>query len=43
MTNRSDFEEWAEEALTEVGLADIDLFLQTVYNKANRKEQDHHR
>lgn len=40
---RDYFEEWAEEALTEVGLADIDLFLQTVYNKANRKEQDHHR
>ena len=33
------FDEWAEEALTEVGLTDIDLYLQTVYNKANRIEQ----
>ncbi len=34
---RDYFEEWAEEALTEVGLTDIDLYLQTVYNKANRR------
>ena len=36
---RDYFEEWAEEALFEVGLTDIDLYLQTVYNKANRKDK----
>lgn len=36
---RDYFEEWAEEALTEVGLTDIDLYLHTVYNKANRRDR----
>ena len=36
---RDYFEEWAEEALTEVGLTDIDLYLQSVYNKANRRDR----
>ena len=36
---RDYFEEWADEALSEVGLTDIDRYLQTVYNKANRKDK----
>ncbi len=29
----------AEEALSEVGLADLDLYLRTLYNKINHIEQ----
>ena len=34
---RDYFEEWADEALAEVGLNDIDRYLETLYNIANRK------
>ena len=35
---RDYFEEWADEALDEVGIIDVNRYLLTVYNKANRKE-----
>ena len=35
---RDYFEEWADEALNEVGIIDVNRYLLTVYNKANRKE-----
>ena len=37
--SRDYFKEWAEEALSEVGLADLDLYLHTLYNKINHIEQ----
>lgn len=36
---RDYFEEWADEALADVGISDIDRYLQAVFNKANRKDQ----
>lgn len=33
------FEEWADEAFEEVGLTDLDLYFQRLYNKINRIEQ----
>jgi hypothetical protein len=35
---RDYFEEWADEAIDEVGIIDVNRYLLTVYNKANRKE-----
>ena len=35
---RDYFEEWADEAYAEVGFTDIDLYLLTIYNKANRHD-----
>ena len=37
--SRDYFEEWADEAFEEVGLTDLDLYFQTLYNKINRIEQ----
>lgn len=36
---RDYFEEWADEAFAQVGLSDVDLYFQTLYNKINRIEQ----
>lgn len=35
---RDYFEEWADESLAEAGISNLDLYLQTVFNKANRDE-----
>lgn len=37
--SRDYFEEWADEALAEVGITNLDLYFQTIYNKINRIEQ----
>lgn len=37
--SRDYFKEWAEEVLSEVGLADLDLYFHTLYNKINHIEQ----